>query len=76
MHEKINEEKTDRKKWLSWTEQSQREDEYQKRYYKYKKCKKKQKKKKQLEIHDWPGQNNHREQINIICKKYQKRNKN
>ena len=41
MQEKIKEEKTDRKKWLSWTEQSQREDEYQKRYYKYKKCKKK-----------------------------------
>ena len=30
MQEEIKEEKTDRKKWLSWTEQSQREDEYKK----------------------------------------------
>ena len=31
---------------------------------------------KQMEVHDWPGQDNCREQINKICNKYQKRNKN
>ena len=74
MQEKLEEEKTDGNTWLSWTEQSQRADKY--KTENRKKCKKNQKKKKQLKIQDWPGQDNHREQIKSkICKKYQIRNK-